>query len=130
MSYTCNVYWGTALVGSFSLDVVGPTEFHLGVYAGDTFTRTFEFLDSTGTAIPLTGTWAAEERQDPGATDPLATFAVDLTDAANGKVTVSLDPLTTSTLLPGVWDLQQTGTDGSVSTWLNGTVAVAQDVTR
>lgn len=130
MTTTCNLYWGSVLVGTFPLETEGPTECDVRVYRGDSFALTIEFLDSTSAPIPLTGAWAAEERQDADATDPLATFTVDLANASAGRVTLRLDPTVTATLQGGVWDLQQTGTDGSVSTWLNGTVAVRGDVTR
>lgn len=67
-------------------------------------------------------------RLDPGAdaSDPLAEFDVDMTEAADGVVTLRLSREQTAAL-PSVcvWDLQVDDV-----TWLTGQVAVTGDVTR
>lgn len=118
-------------LGTFTLVNGEPTECGLQVYRGDTFVQSFTFEDSvTGNPITLDGTWMAQVRQDVNATAPLATFTVDATQAAAGKVLLSLNGLTTTTLTSGVWDLQRTDANGTVTTWLYGTVSVTPDVTH
>lgn len=122
---------GGQTLGSFVLAKDAPTECDLKVYRGDTFRETFAFTDATtGVVVPLTGTWTAQVRQDANATLPLATFALDFTQAAQGIVTLSLDSPTTTLLTPGLWDLQETDTNGTVTTWLTGTVAIQQDISH
>lgn len=122
---------GVQNLGTFPLVSDGPTECGLKVYAGDTVEIAFTFTDATtGTALVLTGAWAAQIRQYPNSADPLAIFTVDASGLANGTVSLSLDAATTQALTGGAWDLQQTDTDGTVATWLYGTLYVAPDVTR
>jgi hypothetical protein len=123
---------GNVQIGAFPLVDGEPTVCNLRVTRGDTFSESIQFLDgSSGLPIPLLGTWNAVMRQDPNASSPLATFVCDLTQAANGTVTLSLDaPTTTLLSMGGVWDLQETDPAGVVTTWLMGTVAYIEDVTH
>lgn len=106
-----------------------PASVHLRLYRGDTFTRQFTFsIKDTGEPVPLTGTWEAQVR-DAAEGEILASFTVDMTDAATGSLLLTLDGADVNALPDfGVWDLQQT--DTALRTWCRGSVYVYTDVTR
>lgn len=102
---------------------------------GDTFRRTLFFyqLDVDGvTQIPenvSTWTITAQIRRRASSTTAID-FAVDMTDAANGNVTISITAAQAATLAASnVWDLQRT-LSGDVRTLLAGTVTADREVTR
>lgn len=110
-----------------------PKPYNLTIERGDTYVHALPpILDSAGHPIALTGTWLAQMRLQPDATAILATFTVDLSLASQGIPILRLDAPTTSQLsLPGgVWDIQQTAVDGTVTTWYAGTVELDEDVTH
>lgn len=122
----------------------GPATYDLTIYQGDTFRlplrlRTQNPDGTFGDYIDLTGsTVKAQVRATTFATDVLAEFTAELLDQTvvdtKGSVLLSLDPTTTAGLLtngaPGVWDVQITFADGSVKTYLRGSVTVVPQVTR
>ena len=106
------------------------------IYRGDTFVLNARLRQKTidgqaGLPLDLTGaTVSAQIRVSTESTGvPLATFTGDLgTDI--GTVQLSLTPVQTSTLVPGVYDMQVTFADGTVTTFLKGSVSVIPDVTH
>ena len=106
----------------------------LMIYAGDTFSQEFVFLDATtGDPIDLDDAgwdnWEAQYRETRYATEHVA-FTVDASAAFEGSVTISLTAEETATLHErGVWDLQATNA-GDVRTFVTSFVYVEQDVTR
>jgi hypothetical protein len=111
-----------------------PTTLDLSLYAGDGFSTAFNFKDGlTGEPWPVTGTWVAEIRAKASDPDPLAEFAIDLTDAAEGIIRASLTGEQVRSLLDttgGVWDLQQTPASGQPKTWFRGRISAQWDVSR
>ena len=110
-----------------------PATLNLDIYQEDTYTRDIQIQDGDGSAVDITGwTFAAQIRRSPGG--PLeADFAVDVTDAQQGEITLSLASDTTQALSTNgrhVWDFQATHADGTVRTYLQGHVTVRPDVTR
>lgn len=122
---------------------IRPKILDIDLYAGDTFTVLFRFIDEdTGLPWPLVGTWAAQIRNR---TSVVEDFTVDDSDAADGELHLSLTGEQTATIgeQPGcqhgshastcgnclVWDLEQTY-PGGVRTWYYGTVSAMTDVTR
>lgn len=108
----------------------------LMIYAGDTFSQQFIFLDSvTGDPIDLLDAgwldWKAEYRTDRYATNFIA-FDVDSSDSPDGSITVSMTAEVTATIHErGVWDLQATNEfDDRVRTFVTSFVYVEKDVTR
>lgn len=100
------------------------------LYAGDTSVwPTYEFL-TDGEPENLTAyTWAAQWRRTPDAAESV-TLAVDTTELAQGRITVSVPAATTEAMVGlGIWDLQAT-LGAVVRTRLVGPVRVVQDVTR
>lgn len=99
---------------------------------GDTYVHAVTFTDGDGIPADLTGcVYAAQLRASVNVPDALADFTVTDGDAT-GVVWITLDEAITATLAPGrrVWDLQETGADGNVSTVLGGAADVLADVTR
>jgi hypothetical protein len=116
-----------------------PAELDLSIYAGDDLAIQFTFTDTAGTPVDMSGTWAAQVRAQPytegDAPTPLATFAIDDTDAGAGIIVASLAgddtmALPTDPANPAVWDLQQTAAAGTIRTTHRGTITVTQDVTQ
>lgn len=115
----------------------GPGPYNFDVYAGDT--KKFSVVISSGpvggpyTPVDLTGcTVAAQIRDTAIAAQPAATITCAITDAAAGKVTLSMAPAVTATLTAGkkVWDMEVTFPSGDKYTYLKGDVTVTTDVTR
>jgi hypothetical protein len=108
-----------------------PAVIPLSVIMGDTETVTFRFVDDDG-PIDVSGrTYAAQIKVSSSDEDPLATFNVDMSDAADGVVVCSLSATTTTGLSPlnGVWDCQET--NGTIVTTLaGGPVRVRRSVTE
>ena len=106
----------------------------LMIYAGDTFTQEFVFLDATtGEPIDLDeagwDNWEAQYREERSARE-FVSFTVDASAAFEGSVTISLTAEETATLHErGVWDLQATNVE-DVRTFVTSFVYVEQDVTR
>jgi hypothetical protein len=104
----------------------------LRVYAGDTFSQTFVFKEGTAVIdFDAEGwtDWAAEYRVTRNAATSI-TFAVDDSEADEGRITISLTPDQTNEITKaGVFDLQATQ-NGTVKTWLQGSIAWSKDVTR
>lgn len=110
-----------------------PGVLNLRLYSGDTFTRSLQFTDSDGVAIDITGwTFLAQIREAPNADLVLATFTVTVTDAADGRIDITLSAsdvagLENSRFLS--WDLQVTASS-AVRTYVRGSVKVDTDVSR
>lgn len=104
----------------------------LDVYAGDTFTQTFT-LTSDSSPIDLDAAgwsdWSAQFRKTASSSTAVD-FAVDVSQADVGKITISLTPAQTAALKDnGVFDLQ--ATQGSVvRTWIQGSISWLRDITR
>jgi hypothetical protein len=111
-----------------------PAALDLKLYAGDGFALQFQFVDkATGLPWPATGVWEAQVRSPAASATIVLSFAVDVTSAAEGKITISLSGDQTRALLPfrdAVWDLQQDTNTGEPRTWYRGKLAITQDVTR
>lgn len=102
------------------------------IYAGDTFTQTFNFLEE-GAAIELASVgwsgWDAQYRKTASAAN-YVDFTVDDSDAENGAITISLTATQTAALPgDGVFDLKATQ-GGTVRTWLRGSIVWTENVTR
>lgn len=113
---------------------VGPARLDLRLYAGDGFNVAFVFTNAeTGAPYPLEGEWAAQVRAPASNTTELLAFVVNTTEAATGKVVLTLTGEQTRQLLGVVdasWDLQQTPPAGQPRTWYAGAVTATLDVTR
>lgn len=115
---------------------LSPAVIDLVLYAGDGVSFRLVVKDGDEVPVPLTGSMIAEirvKRPDP---DPAsAEFAIDLTDAADGIVRLSLTGEQTQALAPtkdfkGVWDIQWTPDGAQPRTFCQGKVECGVDVSR
>lgn len=115
-----------------------PSELDLALYAGDGVALIFTLNDGTGAPLNITGAVTAQIRTTKQAADPQADFAADLSQGANGEVTLTLTGQQTADLVEGssqtqfkgVWDMQWTKNGGEPVTVLQGAVTCDPDVTR
>lgn len=113
-----------------------PTTKNLQLYRGDTFSMLIRFLDRTvdgqpGNPVALTGV-TAEAQIRAAITSPtvITSFTCTL-DAPNGTVTMKLSSSQTTTLAAStVYDLQLTFPDGTIQTFIQGTITMSGEVTH
>lgn len=118
-----------------------PVNRNITIYKGDTFTLDFRLRARTsqgdpGVYIDLTGATARAQIR-PAEDGSLSTeftcaTADQTTTDGKGRVQISLTPAQTSALPDsgGVWDVQVEFPDGTVRTYLKGTVSITKEVTR
>jgi hypothetical protein len=114
-----------------------PSQLDLELYAGDGASLAVSVKNAVGAAVPITGAVAAQirtSRSDPAA---LASWAVDLTNAATGIAVISLTGAQTAALINGTgevyagfWDVQWTPAGGQPITLSQGKLTCTPDVTR
>lgn len=114
-----------------------PQVLDLIMYAGDGVKFRLVVTDVAGAPVNLTGTMIAQvrvAREDP---DPsVASFTVDLTDAATGIAVLELTGVQTHALITtdekfvGVWDLQWTAVGDEPMTLCQGKVECMPDVSH
>jgi hypothetical protein len=116
-----------------------PEQVDLKLYGGDGVELELDVTNGSTSPFPLDGEVAAQIRGSRVNPDVMADFAVDMTDADNGIVIVSLtgdqsaalhgDPPTET--FKGVWDVQWTPQSGRAPvTLVQGNVESSLDVTR
>jgi nitrogen fixation protein FixH len=109
-----------------------PGNYNLGLYRGDSYQWEFHlWQDATKTtAVDLTGaTVEAEIRDKPGGSTVFAlTTTVTLPNVIDVEMPAAL--WAAFALTAGVWDLEVTAPDGTVSTYVAGKVTVTADVTN
>lgn len=116
-----------------------PSVVNLLIYAGDGLDIKLTFLTKDGAAIDITGSVAAQIRPDRTHPNdpPLVAFNVNMVDAYEGVIVLSLTEEQTISLLDGspdkfegVWDVQWTPEDEEPKTVIQGDVECTPDVTR
>jgi hypothetical protein len=112
---------------------VQPMVLDLTLYAGDGFSLLLAFTDELGAPWDASGSWTAQVRATPVSTEVQASFTVDTTEAATGKVRLTLTGEEVRAILTStgksVWDVEQI-VGGVPRTWYRGDVTVVGDVTR
>lgn len=121
---------------------VQPQKVNLLLYAGDGTSVKFILTDGpTAEPLPVTGTVMAQIRLDRLSPDPpIVSFAVDLSEAADGIVYCNISAAQTRSLVEdasavngrftGVWDVQWTPSTGLPRTLVQGKVECIIDVSR
>jgi len=102
------------------------------VYKSTDFSLELEFTDSDGDPQSLTGaTITAKIRKTPSSVSTSAVFGVNVTDAGNGKVTISLTDTVTAGLDTGrhYWDIIS-DKDDKKEKLLTGRMTVMDAVSR
>jgi hypothetical protein len=116
-----------------------PESVDLKLYGGDGVELEINVSNGSISPLPLTGDVAAQIRSSRVNPAAIADFAVDLTDADDGVIVVSLTGEQTAALhgdppverYTGVWDVQWTPESGrSPVTLVQGAVESSLDVTR
>jgi hypothetical protein len=114
-----------------------PKVLDLLLYAGDGASFRVIATNDAGQPIPLTGTIKAQIRKKREDIDPMATFTVDLTEAAQGIAILSLTGEQTQSLIGtpekkfiGVWDIEWTYSASQPRTLCQGRVECVLDVSR
>lgn len=99
---------------------------------GDTLRRTLHFFrnDASPSSIDISSWTITAQIRRRAASATAVSFAIDMSDAVNGNVMISITPADAATLaLSNVWDLQRV-VNGDVRTLLGGVVTVDREVTR
>ena len=118
-----------------------PVGRNLSIYKGDSYSFSFRLRgrnpDGTpGSYVDLTGCTAkAQVRATEDTSTVMAEFATQIptqTGSDLGRVNISLTSVQTegAGFTGGKWDVQLTWPDGSVKTYLSGSVTVTKEVTR
>lgn len=118
--------------------ILQPQVLDLSLYAGDGIEFKIICTDSSDAPINITGTVESQIRVTREDTDPLTEFGVDLAEAVQGKILLSLTGIQTQQLVAagskgkfsGVWDVQWLPVDSEPRTLCQGKVDVNADVTR
>jgi hypothetical protein len=109
-----------------------PAKLNYSMTRGDDFAAEFTIKEGDPlAAVDVSSrTYTAQVRSSADSTTVVATFSVDMTDAATGVVVLRLaDTVTDDLSGTYVWDLQQ-DTAGVIRTLVGGSFAVLKDVTR
>ena len=113
-----------------------PSTRNIDLYAGDGATIVLNITTQKGAAIPILGPVAAHIRAHRLDPNPVDQFKVELTDARDGTIRLSLNATQTTGLLngderfTGSWDCQWTPAGSDPITLVQGAVTCALDVTR
>jgi hypothetical protein len=120
---------------------MGAGVYDLSIEQGTSFSMVVTFEDSNGDPINLSGySGRGQIRAAATATSVLASFTVTITDAANGEVTIALDPEDSSAIpVKGknysekteyVYDIELYTVGGEVIRLLNGKASISPEVTK
>jgi hypothetical protein len=113
-----------------------PNTLDLELYAGDGAGIRLSVTDNDQAPLEVTGVVEGQIRVKRLDSAPVAEFTADLSEAAEGVVTVSLTGEQTAALITnkpifsGVWDVQWTKPGAQPITIAQGKVRVHADVTR
>ena len=112
-----------------------PAKLDIDIYQGDTFELIFRLKTPAGSYVNLTGATAkAQVRATAATTSVLAEFTASVltqTGDTLGGVKLLLSSAQTTLLnANGAWDVQVTFSDGTVKTYLAGTVTLIKEITR
>ena len=102
---------------------------------GSDYADTFTFYSDAckTTTIDLTDyAFKAQVRSSFASETVIAEIDISTTDAADGKIDLSIAAADTLTLTAGsyYWDLRVTDGDGAVARWVSGSVTISGTVTR
>lgn len=108
-----------------------PASLDFTFVRGDDFSIVLTFSDENGDPIDMSdSTFRAQFRRKASASSSVA-FTVDDSEAADGKVTLSLSSAVTGALLHTfLWDFERVFPDDAVQTLMAGEMKVLADVTR
>lgn len=122
-------------MGRASKIVLVPQHVDLELYAGDGASLRLVVTDPSGAPIPLDGVVTAQIRVARNDAAIAASWAADLSGAADGIVLISLTGAQTAALVNGAdfdgfWDVEWDSTGQEPVTLMQGKVTCELDVTR
>jgi hypothetical protein len=104
---------------------------------GNDFVKLLNFVDQSGIAIDMTGySFKMQVRKCKSDTDTILSLVsptdIDISDVANGNITINISDATTSTLEEqnAVYDLQWTTDAAITTTILEGNFQILETVTK
>lgn len=99
---------------------------------GANFTTVLDLKDSGGGILNLTGYSAASQMRKSYYSNTATSFAVTVTDALAGQITMTMNSANTSNVTPGryVYDVLITSGSGVKTRIIEGIVTVLPSVTR
>ena len=106
---------------------------NINIDQGTDFFSVITVEDVAGNVVDLTGYTAAGQIRKTYASNTIAaTFGASITQPTNGKISLTLNALTTGAMKPGryVYDVEITTAGGTVSRVIEGQVEVMPGVTR
>lgn len=96
-----------------------------------TFSQDFQFKDSLGVPINLTGYTIRADMWTEDKRHLLADFVFTWINQSIGRFNISLSETTTATMTRnGMWDLLVTNPDGTEDYWLRGPAIIAKGFTK
>src|SRR4051794_4766959 len=114
-----------------------PQRYDLAVYAGDGVELRLSAVDAkTGDNLDLAGEISAQVKAHRSDTEPLTEFAVEVEQAADGILDLSLSGeqtaalITSSSQFKGSWDVQWLADGEQPRTLVQGNLTCVLDVTR
>ena len=106
--------------------MIQPGDYDITIQQNGDFDMIFQFKDSAGDPINLTGSTVEAELWTEGKHAKLADFVVTIVDVLLGKVKISLTDATTAKLPEsGYYDIRITDVYGNSYYWVRGQAIVA-----
>jgi hypothetical protein len=106
---------------------------NLYIDQGTDFSAVIDVVDANGDAVDLTGyTVAAQIRKTYGSSSATASFTATVSNAASGKITLTLTDTVTAAIDSGryVYDVNVTSSGGTVTRVIEGQAVITPGVTR
>ena len=115
------------------MSTIEPVSYDVTLRRFRTFSKTFLFTDADNVPLNLSGyTVTAEIRKERSySSDLIDAFNIDMSDAANGNITISFSESETGAILEsnGFWDmLFEVGS--TKESWLEGAVEIVDSITN
>lgn len=120
----------TICSSAYALD---PASYDLNIQANEDYRLTIVMKNMSGNPVNLSGySYKAQGKTTAADAVPFVNFSSVITDAAAGKVVVSLSKAQSAVRAnkQGYWDLLQTAPSGLVSYYLKGILKFIATVTR
>ena len=110
-----------------------PAKQDIKIMRGDTEILNIYLKNNAESPIDVTGdSFASQIRYTRDDASPAATFSIDIVDAPNGHIRLTLSSANSALLTvgPAFWDCQRTTAAGVRTTFISGKCTILADVTR
>lgn len=113
---------------------IQPVQYNILLRRYRTYSKTFYFTDGDNNALNLSAyTISAEIRKELSYTsDLVGTFNIDVSDAANGNITIYFNETETAAIAEGngFWDMLFESVGGDIESWIEGKVEIRESITN